>query len=165
MHSLGAVHLRLRWPNDVLHTSGKLAGLLIDRFVPDKVVVGIGINVANHPERYDPTLSGQICSLTDLVRPTPSLSELTASVLTALRSVWTQLQQPSPETLLSKINALWPSPLRVEVDLDGQLLHGSFHGVDLAGRLLLSLENGQRKSLEPHEVRLLREIPPNESTP
>ena len=44
---------RVRWPNDVLVENRKLAGLLIDQFVPELAVAGIGINVFNHPETHD----------------------------------------------------------------------------------------------------------------
>jgi biotin-(acetyl-CoA carboxylase) ligase len=36
--------------NDVLVNDRKLAGLLIDQFVPGLAVVGIGLNVTNQPE-------------------------------------------------------------------------------------------------------------------
>ena len=47
---LGA--LRLKWPNDVLVDQAKLAGILLER-QGDAVVVGIGVNLANHPDLPD----------------------------------------------------------------------------------------------------------------
>lgn len=149
--------LRLRWPNDVLVDRRKLAGILIDRFVPGLAVVGIGVNVANRPEELDPELRGQTARLADLVAPAPGLGELTTAVLGSIGAVCRECQALGPEGLLLRINALWQTPIAVQVDLDGTRLTGQFEGVDSRGRLRLRVERGEMKLLEPHEVRLLRE--------
>ena len=52
--SIGLKQFRLRWPNDVLVDDRKLAGLLLDQFVPGLAVAGIGINVFNDPSSTIP---------------------------------------------------------------------------------------------------------------
>ena len=51
----------------VLVGDRKLAGLLIDQFQPGLAVVGIGINVQNHPQSRDASLKGRVTRLADLV--------------------------------------------------------------------------------------------------
>ena len=41
--------IQLKWPNDVLVNQAKICGILLES-VADKVIVGIGINVAFHPD-------------------------------------------------------------------------------------------------------------------
>jgi BirA family biotin operon repressor/biotin-[acetyl-CoA-carboxylase] ligase len=40
------VEARLKWPNDVVAARGKLAGILTEAEVPNFVIVGLGVNVA-----------------------------------------------------------------------------------------------------------------------
>ncbi len=159
LRATGVKQLRLRWPNDVLVGDCKLAGLLIDQFQPGVAVVGIGINVTNHPEGQDGGLRGHVARLTDLVSAVPSLQDLTLRVLASLRSVWLEVQDSGPETLLPRVNALWDLPRRVQLDLDGILVTGAFAGVDARGRLRLRLDDGSTNFFDPQAVKLLRDIP------
>lgn len=153
----GVDKLRLRWPNDILVGERKLAGLLIDQFQPGLAVVGIGINVRNHPEARDGSLNGHVARLADLVRATPSLRDLAVRVLASLKSVWQEVTIAGPESILPRVNALWDLPRRVQLDLDGTLVSGDFIGVDARGRLQLR-NDGATSFFEPQDVRLLRDI-------
>jgi BirA family transcriptional regulator, biotin operon repressor / biotin---[acetyl-CoA-carboxylase] ligase len=54
---LGMSRVWLKWPNDVLAASAKLAGILLER-QNDAVVIGVGVNLAHHPDLPDrPTMS------------------------------------------------------------------------------------------------------------
>lgn len=153
----GVEELRLRWPNDLLVSERKLAGLLIDQFRPGLAVVGIGINVRNRPEARDGSLNGQVVRLADLVAAPPSLRDLAVRVLASLKSVWLEVQDDGPESILPRVNALWDLPRRVQLDLDGTLVSGDFLGVDAGGRLRLRTD-GATSFFEPQDVRLLRDI-------
>ena len=147
----------MRWPNDILVGDRKLAGLLIDQFAPGLAVVGLGLNVSNRPEECDSALRGQVARLEELATPTPTLAELTHRVLAGLEEVSGVLERLGPEALLPRINALWPTPQPVELDLDGQVITGDFEGIDSAGRLKLRSPAHEIVLYEPHQVRLLRE--------
>ena len=99
LRALGVARLRLRWPNDVLVGGRKLAGLLVDQFAPGLAVVGVGINVANHPETHDPALRNQTARLADLLPAPPSLDQLTALILDHLRSGVGELLDGAPRPL------------------------------------------------------------------
>jgi BirA family biotin operon repressor/biotin-[acetyl-CoA-carboxylase] ligase len=45
----GGGEARLKWPNDVMIGTAKLAGILLER-VGDSVIVGIGVNLASAPK-------------------------------------------------------------------------------------------------------------------
>ena len=44
--------LSLKWPNDLLLRLAKLSGILLER-QDDAIVIGIGVNLANHPDDLD----------------------------------------------------------------------------------------------------------------
>jgi BirA family biotin operon repressor/biotin-[acetyl-CoA-carboxylase] ligase len=155
--ALRVARLRLRWPNDVLVGGRKLAGLLVDQFAPGLAVVGVGINVANHPETHDPTLRNQTARLADLLSAPPSLDQLTALTLDHLRSVAGELLDGRLDHLLARVNALWGRPRRVELDLDGTPRRGTFIGVEADGRLILLNDQGSRETFHPSQVRHLAE--------
>ena len=155
----GVQQLRLRWPNDVLVGDRKLAGLLIDQFTPGLAVVGIGINVSNHPEVRDGGLRGHVARFADLVSDVPSLPNLTARVLASLKSVWLEVRDSGPGTLFPRVNTLWDLPRRVQLDVNDKLVNGEFVGVDARGRLQLRRDDGGTNFFEPEEVKLLLDIP------
>lgn len=159
LRATGVKELRLRWPNDVLVSDGKLAGLLIDQFKPGLAVVGIGINVTNQPQARDANLNGHVARLADLVSPAPSVRDLAVHALASLKIVWQQVLDYGPGIILERVNALWELPRCVQLDLDGRLISGAFGGVDARGRLQLRGADGAIDFFEPQDVRLLRDIP------
>lgn len=159
LRALGVDWIRMRWPNDILVNNRKLAGLLIDQFVPGLLVVGIGINVSNRPEECDQALCGQVARLADLLTPVPPLADVMRHVLTSLEESSKELEDNGPANLLRDINALWGNNRMVQLDLDGPVIKGEFVGVDTAGRLTLRSTDNTIQFYEPHAVRLLREIP------
>lgn len=47
--ALSDFNVCLKWPNDILKSGKKLAGILLERTDDDRVIAGIGVNVASHP--------------------------------------------------------------------------------------------------------------------
>ena len=158
LSDLGILEVRLRWPNDVLVGDRKLAGLLIDQFVPGRAVIGLGVNVRNHPEERDPQLANRTTRLMDLAPATPTLTDLTGQVLRHLRQTLLDLEREGGPALLARVNLLWGPPRAVELDLDGTIRRGHFRGVDHEGRLRLEDESGSTSFYEAHQVRHLAEI-------
>ena len=143
--------LRLKWPNDLLLDSAKLAGILLER-VDDAVVVGIGINLAHHPELPDRRTTSLAAQGT-LVEVEPLAEALVATFerwlgrwrdegLLAIRSWWLE-RAHSPGTHLT---ARLP---------DGGRLEGAFDGLDAGGALILRLASGERRVIHAGDVFLL----------
>jgi BirA family biotin operon repressor/biotin-[acetyl-CoA-carboxylase] ligase len=158
LRELGVAHARLRWPNDIMVNNKKLAGLLVDSFSPGLAVIGIGVNVTNHPESHDASLKNITTTLADLVPGSASTATLTAVILKSLRSAVDHLADSGFGPLESRINQMWGGPRRVILDLDGVHRFGLFTGVDDAGRLVLRDDAQRLSTFEPHQVRLLREV-------
>lgn len=163
---LGVSTLRLRWPNDLLHGRSKLAGLLVERHTADTAVVGIGLNVTNHPER-DTSLRTPSARLADLLppgAPVPSLDDLAGLVLRALARAHAALLAGDFPRIAAELNASWGPPRLVALDLAGAhgapaaTVTGLFTGIDERGRLLLRAPNRALASYDPAQVALLREL-------
>ncbi len=153
--------LHLRWPNDLLAGRRKLAGLLVERHSADTAVVGIGINLTNHPAAADPSLAPVATRLADLV---PDRSALDADalldrLLEALRREHAHLASGRALAVTSRLNHHWRTARPVAVSLHGTdtPVLGSFLGVDDRGALQLLTTDGPR-SLDPLDVELLREL-------
>jgi BirA family biotin operon repressor/biotin-[acetyl-CoA-carboxylase] ligase len=74
------VQAGLKWPNDVLASGGKLAGILAEVAKP-VVVIGLGLNVTQSPEEVD---GPGATSLLDLGVDAPDRDQLARSVLREL---------------------------------------------------------------------------------
>ncbi len=54
--------VKLKWPNDVLLDGAKVSGMLLEKGPLDYIIVGIGVNIAKHPDNAEmlyPTTSLQ----------------------------------------------------------------------------------------------------------
>jgi BirA family biotin operon repressor/biotin-[acetyl-CoA-carboxylase] ligase len=159
VRELGVAGARLRWPNDILVDRCKLAGILVDRFSPDAAVVGIGLNVFNHPAAADPALAGQAVRLADLLPAPPPPSDLFVLLLAALTREHHRLEGGDAAGLCLRLRDAWrPGPVQVTLTRGREPFAGSFEGVDAGGRLQVRDATGAVRSLPPHEVERLREI-------
>ena len=144
-HFAPAANITVKWPNDVLAEGKKLAGILLEGG-PNWLAVGIGINLAHHPEDLPAT------SLPQLGVAIPScdaaLTVLAAGFahwydawmrdgFPALRDAW--LKRASG--LGAPITARLPHETRA----------GVFEGIDASGALLLN-EGGQVRAIAAGEV-------------
>ena len=158
LKNFGLTSARLRWPNDIMVNERKLAGLLVDTFTPQLAVIGIGVNVTNHPDAQDAALKETCTRLADLVPQPPSLATLTKAILASLESAIDVMANGGFGPLRPLINELWGGSRRVTIDLDGVGRSGWFLGIDDRGRLLLQEDTLGLSAFEPHQVRLLREL-------
>ncbi len=134
--------LRLKWPNDVMLGSAKLAGILLESLTPPKeknlaVILGIGVNVTHAP-------TGIERAATNLGLQASAVSQVFAS-LAASFDVWLARWDEGRgfpairEAWLARALAL-NDP--ISVNLNGTTIRGRFRGVDGAGALQLETKPG-----------------------
>ena len=140
---------RLKWPNDVLVGTAKLAGILAEA-AGEAVVVGIGLNVSTEPADLPPPGPGGLpaTSLAIEGAPTTDRAALLAAILAGLERryrAWDQVFGDSERAGLRAEYASLCATLgrRVRVELPGgRVLDGVAADLDADGRLLVSIPPG-----------------------
>jgi BirA family biotin operon repressor/biotin-[acetyl-CoA-carboxylase] ligase len=142
----------IKWPNDLLAAGGKLSGILLER-LDDSVIVGFGVNLADHPEAT--------------MRPATSLRALTGSApdpalflddLAAAFAGWLGRWRGEG---LAPVRAQWLSaahergtPLSTST-ADGSWIEGLFDGLGEDGALRLRLADGSTHVIHAGDVFLI----------
>ena len=153
------VHARMRWPNDIMVQDLKLAGLLLERYHHDRVVAGIGVNLANSPAESNPELSTIATRLCDLTPSPPGRDELMISLLSHLFEVHQEMEQGGVEVLVSELNQMWGTlPRSVQLQVQGEWIPGNFMGINSGGDLVLEDSSGIESVHNAAHVTMLREI-------
>ena len=143
--------LQLKWPNDLLLDRAKLAGILLER-AEDAVVVGIGVNLAQHPQLPDRLATSLAAHGVD-VAPEVLLETVAESFarwlsrwrgegLAAIRAAWLERAHPVGSALSARLP-------------DGGAVAGLFGGLDADGALILLLAGGERRVIHAGDVFLL----------
>ncbi len=132
---------KVKWPNDLLLGSEKLAGILIEAESVSafSVVIGFGVNCASHPSGTN-FRAADLLSAGALVVPDALLVALAAAMQRRLA------QWQSGEGFAS-IRADWLARAAglgedISVRLPERELRGRFEGLDEAGRLLVRQPDG-----------------------
>lgn len=157
LRALGLRNARLRWPNDVLIGPRKICGILMEKFSPDRVVVGLGLNVTNDPAAADPDLAEIATSLARELPLAPPAGELYPDILTALRILHGRVAGEGFASLAAEINHHWGGTREVELHLAAETIRGCFLGIDSRGDLLI-VENGRTFSHTAAHVQMMREV-------
>lgn len=144
--------LFLKWPNDVLLKDAKLAGILLERF-GDCVIVGVGVNLAQAPDVPDRAVAS-LASLGYAPDRNGFADLLDTCWMHALRlwrgGEWEQLRRE----WIARAHPIG-TPLSVH-GANGDLIRGTFGGIDAEGALQLRLGGGTTRSIHAGEVLLDR---------
>jgi BirA family biotin operon repressor/biotin-[acetyl-CoA-carboxylase] ligase len=143
--------IQIKWPNDLLVAGAKLSGILLER-IGDSIVVGFGVNLADHPDGTDrPAINmGMLGGAPD---PARFMEALAASFerwvgrwreegLEPVRLRWLAAAHP-PGTALSTHTA------------SGAWVEGLFDGLDENGALRLRLPDGSTTVINAGDVFLV----------
>ena len=160
--SLG-VACQLKWPNDVLASGRKLAGILAEASSSsagvDWVVLGIGVNVALDPASLPAELRHDVTSLAAEGSAGAGPDLVAAAVIVRL-GVWYDALREAP----SRVAAAWRERAvpwwgsSVEVRQGASVLRGLLAAVDDEGALVIELPGGELRRLVSGEVSRLRPV-------
>lgn len=144
---VGLTEAALKWPNDVLVRSRKLAGILaeIEPRAPQQpaVILGVGVNLTV-PE-FPPEIAG--ISLHQIIATVPSAENLLLTLLPALRHRLEQAQA-SPVALLDSWRARAEGLGQEVTVIAGKgRLHGIAADIDSDGALLIDTSTGRVRVL------------------
>ncbi|WP_404423449.1 biotin--[acetyl-CoA-carboxylase] ligase [Nibricoccus sp. IMCC34717] len=156
----GVRNHRVRWPNDLMIGSAKLAGILVERHQPGTVVLGIGLNVLNDPAATEAALKGQVTNLSQHWDFPRSLRELSHSLLSDLAEAHQRFVAHGFEPFARSLNLHWTRSCLVNYQLVGECLprRARFLGIETDGRLEVLADDGRLVHLDPVKVEWLREL-------
>ena len=149
----------VRWPNDVIVASGrKICGILSEMEGAAEsvqhIVVGIGINVNQRPDDFDPSIRGTATSLFAELGRTVPRPDLAAGVLNDFDTAYHRFCRGGLAPLLPRIREC--SSLlgeHVAVWIEKQEVFGQVLDIDDWGRLVLRDDHGMIQQLPAGEVR------------
>lgn len=143
--------LTIKWPNDLLLGGAKLSGILLER-AGDAVVIGMGVNLAHHPEGLDRPVTS-LAAHGAPIDPAPFMEMLAEGFarwlqrwhgegLTAVRRAWLDHAHPKGTALTANLP-------------DGEAVAGLFDGLDADGALMLRLADGRVRVIHAADVFLI----------
>ena len=141
-----ATGLLLKWPNDLLLGSAKLAGILLER-QDDRVVAGFGVNLANAPQ-VDGRETAALSNVT-LVSP-EAFAPLLAAAFARELTRWREDPQGQIALWLESAHPVG-TPLSVHLTAE-ENLSGTFAGLAQDGALRLSLPSGEERRIHAADV-------------
>lgn len=141
----------LKWPNDLLIDGAKLSGILLER-AGDSVVIGIGVNLAHHPELPDrPTTS--LAAQGALVDPA-TFADVLAEAFARWLARWRgEGLDPIRQRWLDRAHAAGTA-LTARLP-DGEAIDGLFDSLTHDGALILRLASGERRVIHAGDVFLI----------
>lgn len=140
--------LRLKWPNDLMLSGAKLAGILLER-EGNAVVVGIGVNLANAPR-----IPGRATISLGQFGPAPDRDSFAADLAANFDRELGRWRQYGLEPLLARWRAAsFPegTPMTVHGP-DGGTISGSYAGLSPEGALRLRLADGAQHVIHAGDV-------------
>ena len=145
------VGVTLKWPNDLMIDGAKLSGILLER-VGDAVVLGFGVNLAEHPEDLDRAATSLA---TRIAAPDPGIfAETLAEAFARWLGRWRgEGLVAVRERWLARAHA--PGTALTARLADGSSVDGLFEGLTQEGALILRLADGARHVIHAADVFLL----------
>ncbi len=131
------VRVSIKWPNDVLVGSRKVAGILIESLDADRLAIGIGVNLTGVPAGI-PAATVTSLATEGIVIPVES-------IVTALaESVAHRAHNLDEDTLLGELHtAIETVGQQVRIELpDGRFVTGRVTGIGSTGSLIVDTVNG-----------------------
>lgn len=140
----------LKWPNDLMIGSAKVAGILLERSA-DSVVVGVGVNLARSPQ-----IEGRQTTALANHGPAPDRDTFAADLAACFAEDLGRWRSYGLGPIIARWQAAaHPPGTSLHVGEPGEApLIGDFAGLDADGALLLRLGNGTTRTITAGEVRL-----------
>jgi BirA family biotin operon repressor/biotin-[acetyl-CoA-carboxylase] ligase len=158
------VRTELKWPNDVLASGRKLAGVLSEAASGaagvEWVVLGIGVNVALDAAGLPAEIRDSVTSLAAEGHGDASVPEVAAAVLARLAVGYDGLRARPGDLVAAwrRRAAPWWGGL-VDVRTADGVLRGRLRDVDDDGAIVLDLDGGGKRRLRSGEVTRVRPAP------
>ena len=138
----------IKWPNDLLVGGAKISGILLERSGA-AIIVGIGVNLAEHPAGLDRPVTSMAALGLGAPDPALFLADL-AEAFARWLGVWRSGLEPVRRAWLVRAHPTG-TPLSVKLPGDG-VFDGLFDGLEADGALRLRLAGGDVQVIHVGDV-------------
>lgn len=149
---LTGLHASIKWPNDVLVNSKKIAGILIEKS-KGYYIVGIGVNLNNRSGQFPKEFSGKASSLLEETGNIYDKDEFLSSLLRSFDLQYNDFMKNGAVEIVRRtkeMSATLGSSLKIRTD--GSVYEGKVADIDGSGSLLLELADGKIISIRSGEI-------------
>lgn len=140
------VSAKIKWPNDVHVAGGKVAGVLVESVAnrSDRLVVGIGLNVATQLKQFGDAITQPARSMADVSRgPSDRYAWLT-EIVNQMGHTY-RLMRTDPELLIDEMRCrCLLAGTTVRYQMGAATISGRCIGIDPSGALLVQTDTGVR---------------------
>ncbi|MBB4199173.1 biotin--[acetyl-CoA-carboxylase] ligase [Rhodoblastus sphagnicola] len=154
----GDPRLTLKWPNDALYDGAKLSGLLLESFAQTTFgcVIGFGVNCADHPDDtpYPATSLKAMGARADRDAVFVALSNSLAGWL----DLWSRGDN-FPAIRRAWLDVAGGLDAPAKVMRNGNVMEGTFRGIDAHGRMLLESHDGKLVTIEAGDLSFAPPLP------
>ncbi len=155
LQELGLTDIGLKWPNDVLASSRKIAGVLSEASLSgghiDYLIVGIGLNLNTVLEDFPIELRDIVTSYARETGRRADLRATAKSLLNRFEADYDRFATDGADFIIAKWKKLWAHrDCKVAVNK----IEGIAKTIDDSGALILE-ENGRRTRITAGEVKLI----------
>lgn len=140
-----AADVALKWPNDVLLTGGKLAGILLESVSGGTaLMVGVGVNLRHVPEAIESSAFAPVA-----LQRSAGFPVAPEEFLGTLAGAFARWENRLRQEGFGPLRTEWlrhAARLGTEISarIGADLVHGCFETIDAAGHLVLSTKDGRR---------------------
>ncbi|MGI9473898.1 MAG: biotin--[acetyl-CoA-carboxylase] ligase [Rubripirellula sp.] len=151
------LNTRLKWPNDVHIGGGKVAGVLLETSpeASQRIVVGVGVNVANEPDLSQDPSGLQARSLTQVVGRAIHRYELFSPLVKHMLNAMSDMVD-QPESVVDEFRQRCSlTGQRIAFQVGAVEQEGDCQGISETGELVVETTAGVR-AVQSGEARLVR---------
>ena len=139
------LEIGLKWPNDVYVQGRKICGILVEvpPRSPDRIVVGIGLNVNNSFQHAPPAVAATAISLREVAGYSFNLTNVLIRLLSQLADHLAALARDDAALATRWKSLCMLSGRQIQVEAGQRTTGGICQGIDESGALLVDTTSGQ----------------------
>lgn len=155
-----SLDIDIKWPNDVLVSGKKCAGILLEMIAEDgnpAVVVGVGINV--HPDSIPPEMADRVTCIDEAAQAVVPRRKVLVGFLQHFQIAYISFENGKYGEILEswkRYSTMWNNtPIWIE---EGRHSRSAVTcGLDEIGALIVQTEDGDRETIVAGDVRIKRD--------
>lgn len=152
------VSAKIKWPNDVHVAGGKVAGVLVESVAnhSDRLVVGVGLNVATHLRQFGEAITQPARSMVDISRGPKARYAWLAEIVNQMGHTYQLMRSRQHQLIREMRSRCLLEGTSVRYRVGATLQTGQCLGIDSNGGLLIQ-KDGETRSIFSGEVTQIRQ--------